>query len=112
MPLANLMNVPSSAAELDAWSFAHMAQHRDTTTALLAQFSVTGPGYILDPLNPGNVEFWEQQHQLMHNAVNQALGIDGNNLTDSNWTNLAARAVWIQLNFNEHQLWCRILGLG
>lgn len=102
MAIASLFNIPSTEDELSAWSFAHMAHHRDVNRAILMQAGVVVPEYILDPFDPDNAATWLQQHQSMHNVTDEIYGISGYDLTEVNWADQSMRAGWIYLNAQLH----------
>ena len=100
--IADLYNVPSTDAERAQWSFAHMAHHRDINRRIYELVALSLPEYSLDPVDPDNIGQWEYQHQLMHDAQNQVLGISGFDLSSVNWKDQNELAGWIWLNANEH----------
>lgn len=110
--LANLYNVPSTDEERAAWSFSHMAHHRDINQRIYTLVKVALPEYILDPIDPNDVGQWEYQHQLMHDTQNQILGINGQDLTGVDWKDQRILAAWIFLNSDEHYQASQILGIG
>ena len=112
MSLAAIANVPSTLEELNAWSFAHMAHHRDIIARIYQLQGLVLPEYSLDPIDPLNPTVWEYSHQAMHNDQNTVLGIQGNDLSSINWQDENELAAWIFLNFNEHYQAGAILELG
>lgn len=110
--LANLFNVPRSDAERAAWSFSHMAHHRDINAAIYRLIAVALPEYILDPVDASDTGQWEYQHQLMHDNQNAILGIQGQDLTGVDWKNQELLTAWIWLNVNEHYQASEILLIG
>jgi hypothetical protein len=110
--LANLYNVPSTDEERAAWSFSHMAHHRDINARIYLLVKIALPEYILDPIDPRDSGTWEYQHQLMHDNENQILGIQGQDLTGIDWKDPNLLAAWIWLNANEHYQASSILEIG
>jgi hypothetical protein len=110
--VADLYNVPSNDAERAQWSFAHMAHHRDINRRLYELVAVSLPEYSLDPIDPANVGQWEYQHQQMHNAQNQLLGISGFDLSEVDWKDQNLLAGWVWLNAVEHTQAADILEIG
>jgi hypothetical protein len=111
MSVADMFNIPGDERQEAHWSIMHMVLHRSENQAILTQFHVILPEYILDPVNWDDPRLWLQQHQLMHNYIDQGLGIDGENLTDVDWSDLGSRAGWIQAHAQLHQLETNALGL-
>lgn len=112
MTVAALFNVPSTTSELNIWSFAHAAHHRDMARVILQQSGFRVSDYVLDPIDVNRTGVWNYQHQLLHQAINFALGIQGYNLTDVNWSDQNELAAWIALNGDEHRRAGNILRLG
>ena len=110
--LADLANVPSTDEERAQWSFAHMAHHRDINEKIYVLVKLALPEYILDPIDPRDTGQWEYQHQLMHDAFNEVLGIQGQDLTGINWKDQNLLAGWIFLDFSEHYQASQILEIG
>ena len=110
--LANLFNVPRTDDERAAWSFSHMAHHRDINAAIYRLLKIALPEYILDPIDPKDTGQWEYQHQLMHDNQNQILGIQGQDLTGVDWKNPELLTAWVFLNSNEHFQASEILLIG
>lgn len=111
MGLASIANVPRSREELLAWSFNHMAHHRDVQRRIYQVFRIALAEYPLDPMNPDDLGVWSYQHQTMHNNTNAVLGTVGTNLLDVNWQDEAERAEWVFLDMAEHLAWNQKLGV-
>jgi hypothetical protein len=110
--LADLYNVPSTDEERAQWAFAHAAHHRDINARIYLLVKIALPEYILDPIDPNDTGQWEDQHQIMHDAQNQLLGIAGQDLTGVDWKDQRLLAAWIFLNQVEHYQASAILGIG
>lgn len=108
MSLATLFAVPTTRVQEQAWSFSHMAHHRDMLRQLQIQMQITLPEYALDP--------WTEEladlHQEMHQQLDAALGVGSYDLSDVNWDDPQQRASWILLNAALHQIEGGILGVG
>lgn len=112
MAVAAIFNVPSTPDELNAWSFAHAAHHRDINRVIQRSFNITIPEFVLDPINPEAIEGWAQQHQQMHTQMDAVLGIAGFDLLEVDWKNRNELAGWIYLNAQEHYQASALLQLG
>ena len=110
--IAALYNVPSNQEELDTWSFAHAAHHRDINRRLYELLQVTLPEFVLDPVELANPGVWIYQHQLVHNDFDALLQISGFDLTDFDPKDQNQLAGWIWLNAQEHYQAANILGIG
>lgn len=102
MAIASLANIPNDPASFAAWSFAHMAHHRDIIRRIRELSQINLIEYSLDPMPLQNLGVWGYNHQAMHAQMDAVLNIDGLDLTDVNWRDEGERAQWIWLNFQEH----------
>lgn len=112
MAIASLYNIPTVPKELDDWSFFHMVHHRDVNEEIFLLTGIHIDEFALDPIDPKNPGQWEYQHQAMHLAVNNVLGISGFDLSDIEFTQPDKFAGFIQSNASEHVQWANILGVG
>jgi hypothetical protein len=110
--VASIFNVPSIQSELDVWSFAHAVHHHDINRTIYLQTGITLAEYVLDPFDPNNAEVWLYQHQLMHQAQDQILLIDGFDLLDVDLKDRNELAGWVWLNASEHLQAANLLGIG
>lgn len=102
MAVADLFNVPSNSAEMAAWSFAHMAHHRDIISTILRVKNIALPEYVIDPVDLSDPRNFLDLHQEMHNNTDTLYGIAGFDLTDVDWSDPNSRAGWIFLNATLH----------
>lgn len=102
MALADLYNVPRDDQEMSAWSFSHMAHHRDMIRVVFQTLNVQLPEFILDPVNLANPVGFLDQHQEMHDQLDRIFGIKTLNLTEVEWSNEAQRSSWIWQNAQLH----------
>ena len=115
MPIAEIYEFPEDAAALSIWSFSHMAHHRDIIRLVFDQQGLELDEYSLDPFDPNDkngLNTWLANHQIMHNAMDAALGIAGYNLAQVDWSDRAAMAVWLENHGDEHSQAGQILNLG
>ena len=115
MAVAAIYNVPSTQPEFDSWAFAHAAHHRDIIRRLYELGAVSGGvlvEYVLDPLNPTDMGAWLYHHQVMHNQMENVLGISGYNLLSADFTSQNELTGWVWLNAQIHYQAGNILGLG
>lgn len=115
MSLAALFNVPEDPDQLAQWSFVNAAAHTDIIRVVYQRAGVVLSSYVLDPLdptNPASMQTWLYQHQLMHQQMDQVLGIAGYDLLDVDLTDRGQFAAWIQSHASEHLQAGQILNLG
>lgn len=110
--IGGLYNVPSTAQELQTWSFIHAAHHVDINRILYQLLNVTLDGYVLDPFDPDQAGDFLQNHQIMHRQMDDFLGIAGYNLLTVDMQDKGQFANWVRLNADEHFKAANILGLG
>ena len=102
MGLAALYNVPTDIESLMTWSFSHADHHVNIIRFVQAQKNVSLTPYVLDPVDPNNMELWQYQHQIMHNQMNEVLGIVGQSLIGVDWKDPEALSQFIDDNASEH----------
>lgn len=102
MSLAPLFNIPRSPEELAVFAFVNMDQHRQIVDALNSQHNISVPLYPLDPI-PADLATWARNHQDLHSAFTQILGIQGSDLTAVNFRDPSELASWIFIHAVEHQ---------
>ena len=118
MSLAQISAIPQNEADLNSWSLSHASHHDDVIQAInrmqiaasttRTQFTT----YVLDPLDPKDSNTWLYSHQIMHNEMNQALGLSGFDLNSLDWNVEGSVADWIAKNADEHMRVGAILNLG
>jgi hypothetical protein len=102
MGVADLFNAPKTDREVAAWSFAHMAHHRDLNAQVFKLHNILLPEYVLDPIVPASIQGFLNLHQIMHNNLDLILGVSGNDLSQVDWDNVSEREGWIYLNATLH----------
>jgi len=110
--VAALANVPSTDEERAIWSFAHAAHHRDIIRVIYQITGIALPEYILDPLDLSTTSIWADQHQQMHTAMDQVLGISPLNLDEWDWKDKNTLGGNIFSNFTEHLQASETLEIG
>lgn len=87
---------------MKAWFFAHHQDHVEIVQAI-QKLGVPMTIYPLDPFTPNAVDTWLRFHQTAHNDFNQALGLDGADLTDVDFRDQEKLADFFWRNYQEHQ---------
>lgn len=102
MALATLYNVPSTPSELNIFSFSNMDEHNKIAAAILNQFSIAVPSFVLDPLPINDMGVWLRQHQNLHNIMHGVVGSNSNDLTNVDFNDPDQLSSWIWLHAQEH----------
>lgn len=113
MSLPLLFAQPQSADDWSAWGFNHAANHYDWITA--AQIQKPGTqfqDFLLNPIDPANIDFWLYTHQAAHNQINSYLGTQGYDLLALDVTDPDQFQEWLLQNGDEHQRISKALGVG
>lgn len=106
MGLATLLNLPTTPELITQFSFANADSHQKIAAALQAKMTIIIPVYPLDPIPPTQEGLldWGLNHQNAHNAQNEPLGIQGDDITAIDFKNEEQLAAWVQQHFIEHYL--------
>lgn len=98
--IATLLSVPVTPGDWTIFSFAHAQVHRQISAGLLLRGVPTGD-YVLDPIPPGAIDEWQGRVQQAHTEMNQALGLQSNNLQSADFNDANQVQAWIYLNWQE-----------
>jgi hypothetical protein len=102
MPLVGILSAGTTPEQLSSYSFQHARSHDDIDVAL-AGLGNPQPTVPLDPMPPLNdALFWLIIHQQKHFAMNQALGLTGDDLTKYDLNNQDNLAAFAGTNYSEH----------
>lgn len=115
MPLAEIQNVPSTEAEIAAWSFANSANHVDVIRRIYeTQNGKQLTSYFIDNFDPKTLGStgWLYLHAIMHQQMDAALNIQPADLSTLDWQDPDSVANWFNLHTNEHQQASSLLGIG
>lgn len=107
--LACLLNTPKSNEDWARWGFHHRQSH-DAIVQAINGLGRSLTTYQLDPvlLNKD----WLDRDQQAHNDFNSALRISGADLTEVNFKKPNEVEAWIWLEFQEHFVAERALGIS
>lgn len=108
--MADVFNVPTDDRQLARWTFLHMVLHRDQILQVKRAFNLILPEFVLDPMDLRPQGIWFQQHQVMHDNMDQVLNVQQFNLIDVDWESDASRIGWIQGHAQLHQSEAIVLG--
>ena len=110
--VAAIYNIPTNDQERAAWSFAHAAHHADIIRVIYQITKIALPQFVLDPFDINNMSVWADQHQQMHEQMDEILGISPFNLDEWDWKNKDTLAGNIFNNASEHYQAANILEIG
>lgn len=103
MSIQDVWNTPNSPEELTRWSVLHMILHRDQIRVARTKFNTLLTEYVLDPVDTRPNSMWFQQHQIMHNEIDQLAKVAQFDLVDVDWSDTAQFVGWIQAHAQLHQ---------
>lgn len=110
--IAGLYNIPTDIQAMQRFSFYNNDAHVDAVAAIRRLTNVSLPVYPIDPIPVSDFQGWLYTHQSMHNSVNSALSLAGNDLTSMDPSQIDQLTYWIEIHANEHVQWADKLGLG
>jgi hypothetical protein len=113
MPLVSLITPADSPEAISSFSFAHARDHDLIDAALLAR-GVISPAIQLDPMptagGPGTA--WLMWHFQKHLDMNNALGLDTDDLTQFDLSKREDLLTFIGTNYSEHDSVHQTLGIS
>lgn len=112
MSLPSIFTQPQSDDDWTAWAWNHAANHYDAINAAFVNKGAQLTQFVLSPLDKNSLGTWLYQHQITHNEINQALGLQGNDLLNFDLKDPDQLAEWLRLNGSEHQAFSAALGIG
>jgi len=112
MAIAEFSFVPDQDS-LSSWTFTHASHHYDIQRRIFEVYGTRLDNWVLDPFDTDEPGIWAYHHQVMHNQFNAVLGLQGEDLTDVDFSDPDVLiGDWIYANLNEHQQAATILGIG
>lgn len=110
--LAGLYNFEPKQPQLqELFSVANQDSHVRIITAINSKYGTNLEQFALDPLDPGDLQSWLEQHQQLHNDMNAALGLTSYNLNTISFDDAGSVQLWVQLHVQEHLAAHQKLGL-
>ena len=88
-----------------------MDEHRKIQQAIFTKRNINLPLFPLDPIALDDLDSWARNHQSMHSAPLEILGLQGNDLTRVDFTKTEDIIVFVQIHAMEHRLIAAALGL-
>lgn len=103
MSVAGLFNAPRSLAERNYWTRDNANSHNLIILALQkAHPGIKLSNFVLDPLPDTDFASWLLRHQIVHNEMDSALHIGGNDYTGLDFQNSTQLEYLLRLHANEH----------
>lgn len=107
-----LLYPPPTGHGFDEWLFANWQHHLAISHAIARVKDMTIPESQIYPVNPSSFKNFLRQHQEWHDAINNALGIQGVDLSNVDLEDDKERDAWTWLHFVSHRNWAQSLGEG
>lgn len=109
--LAALMNVPKTEEQWRQFSYDHRNSHDKIRAAIAQKYGVNLTDYLVDPINPENIQQFLQNNAAMHTDMNNILKSQSSNLLDVDPSDPQQLDSWINLNYQEHENAEQLLGI-
>ena len=111
MGLAQIIYPRPAESGFQEWAWDHYQHH----LAIIKQASVKGFSlnqYRIWPVTQENIQDFLDQHQQMHDEMDQIANVQGANLQDIDFKDKKKVDAWYWLNYVEHQSVASFLGGG
>ena len=115
MPLAQLIAVPRTPLDLQAWQFANVASHRDIIRRVQETKGIELVEYPLepfDPEDPASLNQFLSANQDMHQGFAAALGLASYELSEVSWDDPDDLARWVLAHAQMHMAASALLGVS
>jgi hypothetical protein len=103
MGLANLLSPPSGPNGWQEFWFNNWIDHQTIQQAVNKTQGVNNETYQIDPWSDAAKDELLQKHQLYHNDMNSALGLNGSDLSVLDFKDKEAVKNWVNSHYLEHQ---------
>ena len=100
--LFNVPNVKQNPVSLLQFAFNNDQEHLHIIDAIRLQGGPDLQRFIINPIPLEDVRDWARRHQIMHNAMNQTLRLQGQDLSSVDFTDERPLEAWIQIHVQEH----------
>jgi len=97
-----LFDITASDASLEQFFFWNAQDHIEINQAIQAQKTVNLFERVLHPVDPQAFDIWLELHQQSHNDINQVLGLNGNDLSELDFSDKSKVSEWMNLHAQEH----------
>lgn len=103
MSLAHLLYPAPTPQGMEEWFFQHHQHHLAILGAMKANKGIELDSFPLYPVNVQQLQTWLETHQQMHNAMTEALGISGFDLSGLDLKDKAKSDNWFFQHYLQHQ---------
>ena len=109
--LAALLNFGLDDDNRLFFSAHNMDSHQRIADAIFSKYNVRVPVFPLNPMPGENYETWLEQHQEMHNAFNNILGLEQFSFNSGALTSQEDIEAFAQSHFENHMAAHQKLGI-
>lgn len=102
MSVTSLLNVPRNANDWNRWSFNHAQDHLNIIQVIKSQGGPSLLQYQIDPIDFNNPFVFLRKHAQTHTDMNEALGLQSIDLSETELNDPAKLQAWIYSNYQEH----------
>ena len=110
--VAQIFNIPGDDDQFAMWTRVHMIWHRSTLVEIQRLTAIILPEYLLDPINPNDIDVFLNNHQQMHNDLDAILDISTVDLQNVDWEDETQRVGWFQAHAQLTQQEANKLGIA
>jgi hypothetical protein len=111
MPLPTISTPPQDLAKWGEWWDFHYQDHLEIQQAIQAKGDGNLTIYIITPWNTHDADGILGRHQQFHDDLNEALGLEGQDLSALNPKDPQDVLRWTYANFTEHAAARQALGI-
>lgn len=109
--LAAVLYPPPTKQGWNEWTHANFQHHLAIREGLISVRGLVSTPYKLWPVSEHDFNDWLEQHQQEHNQMNQALGIQGQDISSLDLKDRVKADAWFFTHFIQHQSAAQILAL-
>lgn len=88
---------------MEEWFNTHVRHHQAIIDAISATTGTQLPMRQIYPVSERQIDVWLREHQAMHDDMNGALSIAGNDLGQVDFKNAKQRESWFWTHFTQHR---------
>jgi hypothetical protein len=111
MPLPTISAPPQDLSKWPEWWWSHWIDHQEIMQAIQKKGKGNLTVYVIIPWDDNDASGILGRHQEMHDDMNEALGLNGQDLSSLNPKDASDIQRWVSQNFSEHQAARSALGI-